>query len=101
MTTNDLVGLLKGTRVLTLQNRVSLSNLTSIRSLTAGSLTARAWDTLRAAVQGATLARAVAPIFNVAQVPGGLPEGGNAAAPNLAAWANQDLPRMRRGAERC
>jgi hypothetical protein len=75
--------------VLTPQNHVSLSNLTTIRSLNAGALKARAWETLRAAVQGVALTRAVGPIHN---------EGGNAA---LSALVDQDLPRMRRGAERC
>jgi hypothetical protein len=75
--------------VLTLQNRVTLHNLTTIRSLGAGTLTARAWDTLRAAVGGLALARTVAP-------------GPDAAAsPRLTAPVNQDVPRMRRGAERC
>jgi hypothetical protein len=77
--------------VLTLQNHVNLSNLTNIRSLNAGSLTARAWETLRAAVQAAALTRAARPIR----------EGGNPATQDLAAWVDQDLRRMRRGAERC
>jgi hypothetical protein len=75
--------------VLTPQNHVSLSNLTTFRSLNAGALTARAWETLRAAVQGVALPRTAGPIGN---------EAGNAA---LSAWPDQDLPRMRRGAERC
>jgi hypothetical protein len=75
--------------VLTLQNHISLSNLTTFRSLNAGGLTARAWETLRAAVQGVALTRAAGPIRN---------EAGNAA---FSAWPDQDLPRMRRGAERC
>lgn len=91
ITTNDPAGLLKGTRVLTLQNHVNLSNLTTIRSLNAGALTARAWETLCAAVQGTALTRAVLPIR----------AGGNPATPDLAAWVDEDLPRMRRGAERC
>jgi hypothetical protein len=78
--------------VLTPQNHVSLSNLATIRSLNAGALKARAWETLRAAVQGVALTRAVGPIRN---------ERGNAPMPDLPAWATQDLPRMRRGAERC
>jgi len=78
----NVAGLLKGTSVLTLQNRVSLNNLT-IRSLRAGTLTARAWETLRAAVQGVAFVRDAA------------------ARPDLAAWVDQDLPRMRRGDERC
>jgi hypothetical protein len=77
--------------VLTLQNHVNLSNLTTIRSLNAGALTARAWETLRSAVQGAALTRAVRPTRS----------GGNPAARDLAAWVDQDLPRMQRGAERC
>ena len=93
--------------MLTPQNHVSLSNLTTIRSFGAGSLKSRAWETLRAAVQGVPLTRAVAPIWSVARIPGGSPirggayEGGNAAAQNLAALVDQDLPRMRRGVERC
>jgi hypothetical protein len=74
---------LKGTSVLTLQNRFSLNNLTTMRSLRAGTLTARAWETLRAAVQGVALVRDAS------------------ARPDLAAWVDQDLPRMRRGDERC
>jgi hypothetical protein len=87
---------LKGTSVLTLQNHVSLSNLMTIRSFNAGFLKARAWETLRAAVQGVALTRAVAPIRSVAPMP-----GGHSATPKPAAWGNQDLPRMRRGVERC
>jgi hypothetical protein len=71
--------------VLTLQNRVSLNNLMTIRSLGAGTLTARAWETLRAAVQGVALTRAMTP----------------AAAPGLPAPVGHHLPRMRPGAERC
>jgi hypothetical protein len=80
--------------VLTLQNHVSLSNLTTIRSLAAGSLKARAWDTVRAVV---------APIRTVAAIPGGWPgrDNGQAVATTPAAWIGQDLPRMRRGSERC
>jgi hypothetical protein len=88
---DDLAGLLKGTRVLTLQNHVNLSNLTTIRSLGAGSLTARAWEVLRAAVQGGALTRAVRPVRQV-----GIPAAGNPPA-----GVDQRLPRMRRGAERC
>lgn len=72
-----------------MQNRVTLNNLTTIRSLGAGTLTARAWATLRAAVAGVALTRAV------------LPVGHAAPTPRLAASVDQDLPRMRRGAERC
>jgi hypothetical protein len=86
---NGLAGLLKDTSVLALQNHVSLSNLTTIRSLTASSLKARAWDTVRAVV---------APIRNVASISGGSPVADDATP---AAWIGQDLPRMRRGVERC
>jgi hypothetical protein len=75
---------LKGTSVLTLQNRVSLNNLTTIRPLRAGTLTARALGTLRAAV---------APIFSAGQAPG--------ASLDLAKFVGNELPLMRRGAERC
>jgi hypothetical protein len=82
---------LKGTNVLTLQNRVNLNNLTT--TLRAGTLTARALATLRAAVAGVALNRAVAPIFGAGQAPGG--------SPALAPFVRSDLPLMRRGAERC
>ncbi|MGA8545517.1 MAG: hypothetical protein WB785_09715 [Mycobacterium sp.] len=77
--------------MLALQNHVNLSNLTTIRSLNAGVLTARAWETLRAAVAGANLSWAMRPVR----------EDGNPATRNVAASVDQDLPRMRRGAERC
>ena len=70
--------------MLTLQNRVSLNNLTNIRSLGASTLTARAWETLRAAVQVMALNRAVAQVS---------PEVANATTPQLVL--------MRRGVERC
>lgn len=79
--------------MLTKQNRVSLNNLTTIRSLRAGTLTARALGTLRAAVVGVTLNRAVAPIFSAGQAPG--------RSPDLAKFVGNDLPLMRRGVERC
>jgi hypothetical protein len=91
--TSDVAGYLKGTSVLTMQNRVNLNNLTTIRSLRAGTLTARALETLRAAVQGVTLNRAMAPIFSAGQAPGG--------SPDLATLIDHDLPLMRRGVERC
>ena len=74
--------ILKGTNVLALQNHVNLSNLTTIRSLKAGGLTARAWETLRCAVT-----RDGTSVQNVIDIPGASP------APSL--------PLMRRGAERC
>ncbi|MGB7870308.1 MAG: hypothetical protein WBM01_18865 [Mycobacterium sp.] len=75
--------------MLPLQNRVTLNNLTTFRSLGAGTLTARAWETLRAAAAGVALVRAVSPVRDAA------------ATPNLAASADHDLPLMRRGVERC
>ena len=80
MSTSDSAGILKGVSVLTLPNQVSFSNLTTIRSLNAGALKARAWNTLRAAVQGVTS-------IGDGAYPGGI--------------TGQDLPRMRRGIERC
>ena len=80
---------MKGTIVLPLQNRVILNNLTTIRSLGSGTLTARAWETLRAAAAGVALVRAVSPVRDAA------------ATPNLAASVDHDLPLMRRGVERC
>ena len=79
--------------MLTLQNRVNLNNLTTIRPLRAGILTARALGTLRAAVAGVTLNRAVAPIFSAGQAPG--------ASPDLTKFVANELPLMSRGAERC
>jgi hypothetical protein len=95
--------------VLTLQNHVSLSALTTIGSLTAGSLKARAWDTLRAVVQGVAPTRAVAPMRrNVASVRGGAAMhdgaygGGIAPTRGLASNVDQGMPRiMSRGLERC
>ena len=75
--------------MLALQNHVSLSNLTTFHSLNAGALTARAWETLRAAVQGVAPTRTAGAIRDEAE---------NVALP---AWPDQDLPRMRRGDERC
>ena len=84
---------MKGTSVLTLQDRVNLNNLTTMRSLGAGTLTARALGTLRAAVAGVTLNRAVAPIFSAGRAPVG--------SPDRAKFVDSQLPLMRRGAERC
>jgi hypothetical protein len=67
--------------VLTLQNHVN--NLTAMRSVKAGTLTVRAWDTLRAAVQLAALTRPGAP------------------TPDQTPWVRRDLPLMARGLERC
>jgi hypothetical protein len=78
MTSLDL---LKGSSVLTLQNHVN--NLTAIRSLKAGTLTARALATARAAVAGMAFARTVTP------------------TPDAAPWAHHGLRLMPRGLERC
>jgi hypothetical protein len=72
-----------------MQNRVTLNNLTNIRSLGAGTLTARAWESLRAAVAGVALTRTMSPVPDAATTP------------HLTASVDQGLPRMRRGAERC
>jgi hypothetical protein len=61
--------------VLTTLNYGKLGNLANIRSIDAGFLTTRAWDTLRAVVQGVAPAKAAAP--------------------------DQGLTPMLRGAERC
>jgi hypothetical protein len=83
MSTSDSAGLLKDVSVLTLPNQVSLSNLTTIRSLNAGALKARAWHTLRR---------------TVALIPSGTSIGDGAYPGGIP---GQDLPRMRRGIERC
>lgn len=94
--------------MLTLQNHVSLSALTTIGSLKGGSLKARAWDRLRAVVQGVAPTRAVAPLRNVVAVPGGVPMrdraygGGIAHVRHPVSKVDQDMPRiMPRGIERC
>ena len=68
--------------MLTTLSYVKLGNLTNIRSIDAGFLTTRAWDTLRAVVQGVAPAKAAATIPTVT-----LPD--------------QGLTPMLRGAERC
>jgi hypothetical protein len=68
--------------VLTTLSHVKLGNLTNIRSIDAGFLTTRAWDTLRAVVQGVAPAKAAAAVPTVT-----LPD--------------QGLAPMLRGAERC
>jgi hypothetical protein len=78
MTSLDLS---KGSSVLTLQNHVN--NLTAIRSVKAGTLTARALATVRAAVAGVAFARTVTP------------------TPDAAPWADHGLRLMPRGVERC
>jgi hypothetical protein len=80
--------------VLTTLSYVKLGNLTNIRSIDAGFLTTRAWDTLRAVVQG------VAPTKAAAAVPVTLP-GQHTAAADLQGWVAPGLTPMLRGAERC
>jgi hypothetical protein len=74
--------------VLTTLSHVKLGNLTNIRSIDAGFLTTRAWDTLRAVVQG------VAPTKAAAAVPTVIRPAQNAAF-------TPSLTPMLRGAERC
>jgi hypothetical protein len=68
--------------VLTTLNYVKLGNLANIRSIDTGFLTTRAWDTLRAVVQGVAPAKAAATVSTVT-----LPDPGHTP--------------MLRGAERC
>ena len=68
--------------MLTTLNYGKLGNLANIRSIDAGFLTTRAWDTLRAVVQGVAPAKAAATVPTVT-----LPD--------------QGLTPMLRGAERC
>jgi hypothetical protein len=81
--------------VLTTLSHVKLANLTNIRSIDAGFLTTRAWDTLRAVVQG------VAPTRAAAAVPTVTLPGQRRATAELQAWAAPGLTPMLRGAERC
>lgn len=71
--------------MLTTLSHVKFGNLTNIRSIDPGFLTTRAWDTLRAVVQG------VAPTKAAATVP----------TADLQAWAASGHTPMLRGAERC
>jgi hypothetical protein len=80
--------------VLTTLSHVKLGNLTNIRSIDAGFLTTRAWDTLRAVVQG------VAPT-KAATMPTVTLPGQDTATANLQAWVAPGLTPMLRGAERC
>ena len=79
--------------MLTTLSHVKLGNLTNIRSIDAGFLTTRAWDTLRAVVQG------VAPTKAAAAVPTVTLPGQDTA--ELQAWVAPGLTPMLRGAERC
>jgi hypothetical protein len=81
--------------VLTSLSHVKLGNLTNIRSIDAGFLTTRAWDTLRAVVQG------VAPTKAAATVPTVILPGQRTATVDLQAGAAPGLAPMLRGAERC
>lgn len=86
---NDVADLPEDTIVLALENRIS--NLGSIRSIGAGTLTARAWATLCAAVADMAVLRATAAD----------PKKTSATASSLAEFDRHDRPVMRRGAERC
>ena len=74
--------------MLTTLSHVKLGNLTNIRSIDAGFLTTRAWDTLRAVVQG------VAPMKAAAAGP-------TVTLPAQRASVAPGLTPMLRGAERC
>jgi hypothetical protein len=80
--------------VLTTLSHVKLGNLTNIRSIDAGFLTTRAWDTLRAVVQGVAPTKAATTVPNVT-----LP-GQDTGTAELQAWVAPGTP-MLRGAERC
>jgi len=81
--------------VLTTLSHVKLGNLTNIRSIDAGFLTTRAWDTLRAVVQG------VAPTKAAVAMPTVTLPGQDPATAELQAWAAPGLTPMLRGVERC
>jgi hypothetical protein len=100
---NDLAGLLKDTSVLTLRNRVSLTALTTIGALKAGSVKERARDTLRAVVQGVAPTRAGTPAMpDGAPIRDGAYRAGIAHARGPASKADQEMLRiMPRGVERC
>jgi len=87
-TPDDRVGSLKDRNVLTTMSHVKLGNLTNIRSIDAGLLTTRAWDTLRAVVQGVAPTKAAATASTVT-------------LPAQEAWVAAGLTPMLRGAERC
>ena len=81
--------------MLTTLSHVKFGNLTNIRAIDAGFLTTRAWDTLRAVVQG------VAPTKAAATVPTVTLTGQHAATADLQGWVAPGLTPMLRGAERC
>lgn len=80
--------------MLTTLNHVKLGNLANLRSIDTGFLTTRAWDTLRAVVQG------VAPTKAAATGPTVTLPGQDTATAHLQAWVAPGTP-MLRGAERC
>ena len=77
--------------MLTTLSHVKLGNLTNIRSIDAGFLTTRAWDTLRAVVQGVAPTKAAATV----------PTASRPARAATQAWVAPGLAPMLRGAERC
>ena len=79
--------------MLTTLNHVKFGNRANIRSIDAGFLTTRAWDTLRAVVQG------VAPTKAATTVPTVTLPGQDPATAGLQAWVAPGL--MLRGVERC
>ena len=81
--------------MLTTLSHVKLGNLTNIRAIDAGFLTTRAWDTLRAVVQG------VAPTKATATVPTVTLPGHDMATADLQARVAPGITPMLRGAERC
>jgi hypothetical protein len=81
--------------VLTTLNHVKFGNLANIRSIDPGFLTTRAWDTLRAVVQGVAPAKAAATLPTLT-----LPDQ-DAATADLQVWVAPGLTHMLRGAERC
>ena len=81
--------------MLTTLSHVKLGNLTNIRSIDAGFLTTRAWDTLRAVVQGVAPTKAPTIVSTVT-----LP-GQDTATAGLQGWVAPGLTPMLRGAERC
>ncbi|MBS4728986.1 hypothetical protein MSM1_11805 [Mycobacterium sp. SM1] len=94
--------------MLTLQNRLGISALATIGSRKAGSLTTRAWGTLRAVAQGAAPTRAVASlcnttlVFDALRMPNGTCRGATVPAREPAPRGDKELLRiMPRGAERC
>ena len=82
--------------MLTTLSHVKFGNLTNIRAIDAGFLTTRAWDTLRAVVQGVAPTKAAATVSTVT-----LTGQQHAATADLQGWVAPGLTPMLRGAERC